>query len=236
MKIAALWSRPARMDGMADEVARAFDARSIKVQDFADPAALFDAWGRTHYDAILLNDERPVVRHWLAALRSHVASLKAVIVVGPGDAQAIAQALMWGADDYASEAEGPTGWVQRVLGRIRARAGVQADAAPLVLGTYSLEVSRCVLTSTKQRVKLTARECIVARVLFESPGRLHSAAMLSAAVFGSEDDGHRRSIEQHIYKLRKKCELASAGEDAALSIESVYASGYRLRILVPYEA
>jgi DNA-binding response OmpR family regulator len=229
MKIAALWSRPARVDGMADEVARAFDARSIKVQDFADPAALFAAWERTNYDAILLNDERPVVRHWLTALRSHVASIKSVIVVGPGDAQAIAQALMWGADDYASEAEGPTGWVHRVLGRIRARAGAPAEAA-LTLGDFSLDTNRCVLASRRHRVRLTARECVIARALFESPGRLLSAGMLSAAVFGSADEAHRRSIEQHIYKLRKKCELASAGEREALAIESVYASGYRLRV------
>lgn len=226
MKIAALWSRSPK----ADKMARAFDARSIQVRFFPDPGALFDAWSHTSHDAILIPDDGPWLRHWLTALRSHVASLQPIVVVGPGDAHAIAQALMWGADDYASEAEGPSGWVQRVLGRIRARAGV-AGQAVRALAPYSLDVARGVLASPQVQVRLTARECLVARLLVESHGRLNTADMLSSAVFGSTSAATRRSIEQHIYKLRKKCELVSQGQVSPLCIESVYGSGYRLRVM-----
>lgn len=225
MKIAALWNRSPK----ADRMARAFDERSIQVRFFPDPGALFDAWSNTSHDAILVQDDGPWLRHWLTALRSHVASLQPIVVVGPGDAHAISQALMWGADDYASEAEGPSGWVQRVLGRIRARAG-RAGQAVRALAPYSLDASRFVLSSPQVQVRLTARECLVARLLVESHGRLITADMLSAAVFGSTGLANRRSIEQHIYKLRRKCELVSQGQPSPLCIESVYGSGYRLRV------
>jgi DNA-binding response OmpR family regulator len=225
MKIAALWNRSPK----ADKMARAFDERSIQVRFFPDPGALFDAWSNTSHDAILVQDEGPWLRHWLTALRAHVASLHPIVVIGPGDAHAIAQALMWGADDYASEAEGPSGWVQRVLGRIRARAGL-AGQAVRALAPYSLDASRCVFASPQRQVRLTARECVIARLLVESHGRLNTADMLSAAVFGSASLANRRSIEQHIYKLRKKCELVSQDQPSPLFIESVYGAGYRLRV------
>lgn len=225
MKIAALWSnRPA-----ANRMARAFDARSIEIASYPDPASLFDAWPHDGHDAVLVHDERPWLRPWLAALRAHPASLQPIIVIGPGDAQAIAQALMWGADDYASEAEGPSGWVQRVLGRIRARATTVAPGVP-TLGPYALDFGRGVVAASGRSVKLTSRESLIARVLLEGHGRLHATDMLAASVFGGTGPAQRRSIEQHIYKLRKKFELVSSGQPQSLWIESVYGSGYRAKL------
>ena len=222
MRIAALWALPARgIDAIS-----AFEARAILVDHFSEPDALLLAWQERAFDAILVQDQRGLSRHWLEALQAHLASRTPIIVVGVGDAYSIAQALISGADDYATEAEGAVGLVQRVLARVRAR--VTAQQAPLRVGVYSLCTMQRTLASPGHQVRLTVRECSLAQVLFEHHGRLTTADMLSAAACGPANVGNKRSIEQHVYKLRKKCELVSKQQATPLSIESIYASGYRL--------
>ena len=206
----------------------AFEARAILVDRFSEPGALLLAWQERGFDAILVQDQSALSRHWLETLQARVASRTPIIVVGVGDAHTIAQALMWGADDYATEAEGAAGLFQRVLARVRAAATAEPQP-PLRVGVYSLHTMQRILASPAHQVRLTVRECNLAQVLFEHHGRLATTDMLSAVIYGHASTGNMRSIEQHVYKLRKKCTLISNQQMTPLSIESVYASGYRLR-------
>ena len=223
MRIAALWALPAEgIDAM-----RAFEARAILVDEFSEPHALLLACQERTFDAILVQDQRALSRPWLEALQPHIASRIPIIVVGVGDAHSIAQALMFGADDYATHAEGAVGLVQRVLARVRSRAAAQQQP-PLRVGVYFLHAMRRILASPGHQVRLTVRECNLAQVLFEHPGRLVTFDMLLAVSYGNASLENKRSIEQHVCKLRKKCALISSQQATPLSIESIYASGYRL--------
>lgn len=205
----------------------AFEVRSIRVDQFSEPNALLLAWQERAFDAILVQDQRASSRHWLKALQAQVASRAPIIAVGVGDAYSIAQALMSGADDYATEAEGPFGLVQRVLARVRAKPAVE-QLRPLRVGAYALHMTQRVVASPGQQVRLTVRESDLAQVLFEHHGRLATADMLSAVLHGHANAASKRSIEQHVYKLRKKFELVSTQQATLLRIDSIYASGYRL--------
>jgi DNA-binding response OmpR family regulator len=224
VRIAALRSPPA--DGV--DAMTAFEARAIPVERFSDAQALLDACRNRTFDAILVQDQHALSRPWLEALRPQLASHIPIIMVGVGDAQSIAQALMLGADDYATHAEGALGLVHRVLARVRSRATAQQQP-PLRVGVYSLHVMRRILASPGHQVRLTVRECDLAQVLFEHHGRLVTFEMLSAVSHGQASAEKKRSIEQHVCKLRRKCALVSSQQGTPLSIESVYASGYRLR-------
>jgi DNA-binding response OmpR family regulator len=206
----------------------AFEARAIAVDRFTEPATLLSAWEVKGFDAILVQDRRALLRDWLEPLQAQVASRTPVIVVGIGDAHSIAQALMWGADDYATEAEGPAGLFRRTLARVRAGAMVERQP-PLRVGSYSLHTRQRIVASPSHQVRLTARECNLARVLFEHAEQLVATEVLSAVVHGPERAGSKRSVEQHVYKLRRKCALVSVEQDTPLRIESVYATGYRLQ-------
>jgi DNA-binding response OmpR family regulator len=205
-----------------------FEARAILVDRFSEPDTLLIAWQARGFDAILVQDRGALSRHWLETLQARVASRTPIIVMGVGDAHSIAQALMSGADDYATEAEGAAGLFRRVLARVRAGAMVERQP-PLQVGVYSLHTRQRILASSSHQVLLTVRECNLAQVLFEHHGQLAATDVLSAAIYGHATTGNTRSIERHVYKLRKKCILISSQQVTPLSIESVYASGYRLR-------
>lgn len=222
MRIAALWAQRAESLRATD----AFASRAIDVEQFSDTESLLQAWRDTEFDAILVQADTALSRDWFDVLRTRAASRAPIVAVGAGDTYSIAQALMRGADDYATEAEGATGLVQRVLARVRALA---SPAPELRAGAYWLDTAQSVLASPGQRVRLTARECSLAQVLFEHHGRLTTTEMLSAALFGNTDAVNKRSIEQHLYKLRQKCVLVSRQQGTPLHIESIYATGYRLR-------
>lgn len=225
MKIAALWAVSA--EG-ADAI-KALESKAILVDRFSEPQALLLAFQEQTFDAILVRDERASSRPWLKTLQAHLASHIPVIVVGAGDAHSIAQALMLGADDYATHAEGAVGLVQRVLARVRARATTQQQQPSLRVGVYSLHAMRRILASPAEEVRLTVGECNVAQVLFENHDQLVTFDMLSAVSYGRASAESKRSIEQHVRKLRKKCAIVSSHQVTPLGIESVYASGYRLR-------
>ena len=224
MRIAARWTLRAE----SLRATTAFASRAIDVEQFSEPESLLEAWKETDFDAILVQGDTALSRDWLDVLRTRGASRAPIVAVGAGDTYSIAQALMRGADDYATEAEGATGLVQRVLARVRAGAS-PSQGPTLRVGLYSLDTAQALLASPNHRVRLTARECSLAQVLFEHPGRLATVEMLSAALFGNTEVANKRSIEQHLYKLRQKCVLVSKQQGTPLHIESVYASGYRLR-------
>jgi len=206
----------------------AFEARAIPVDRFSEPDALLLACQELAFDAIVVQEQRALSRPWLEALQPHVASRIPIIVVGAGDAHSIAQALMSGADDYATHAEGAVGLVQRVLARVRSGATAQQQP-PLRVGVYSLHTMWRILASPGHQVRLTVRECNLAQVLFEHQGHLVTFEMLLAVSHGHASFENKRSIEQHVCKLRSKCALVSNQQVTPLSIESIYASGYRLR-------
>jgi DNA-binding response OmpR family regulator len=76
-------------------------------------------------------------------------------------------------------------------------------------------------------VALTSRETALARCLFQTPGGLVSRRRL-AHIWEADEDIASRSIEQHVYQLRRK--LKRCVGDAVV-LRSVYARGYQLECL-----
>lgn len=223
MRIATLLAQPE----LETSTAAAFAARGMEVSGYSDPAALVTAWRTQSFDAVVVNDDHRI-HHWLAALRANVPTQTAIIVLGGGGAPDMSRALLHGADDYATVSEGADRLVQRTLARAHVKAD-QKRSASLQAGPYSLDAFGRVLASPERQVTLTQREFAVARVLFESPGRLVTLERLSAEACEAVGTMVKRAIEQHIYKLRKKCSFVSSGLPAPLQIEAVYGTGYRLR-------
>jgi len=115
--------------------------------------------------------------------------------------------------------------VQRALRRaepVRQNAGVH-----VVVGPYRL----CRLTRTATvngiPIRMTAREFATAWLLFSSPGSFLSRQQIASAVWGADASIVERSIEQHIYKLRKKLQL---GPEIGVELKTVYARGYQLTV------
>jgi len=117
--------------------------------------------------------------------------------------------------------------VQRVQ-RSAERGTQQAESATrTVVGPYSLCRLTRTVTLRGTPIRLTAREFATAWLLFSSPGAFLSRQQIASAVWGTEASVAERSIEQHIYKLRKKLGF---GEATGVELKTVYSRGYQLTV------
>lgn len=179
--------------------------------------------------AVLLQDDHEHLPDSLAALRLHGTQSLPVIVVGNGDSVNISRALQLGADDYAVIGEGGDRLVHRVRGRIASRQ-VRPNPTSLRAGPCVLHAPTQSLCVHDGEVSLTSREFALAWTLFENLGRVVSMRTLSTEIWGRPSDIGKRTIEQHVYKLRRKLGQDHAGTRAVPKIQTVYGVGYRLHL------
>jgi DNA-binding response OmpR family regulator len=115
--------------------------------------------------------------------------------------------------------------------RLRAHVVLQrethraAGADTIELGSYVLRKDVGLVALDGVEIPLTPREFTIAWLFFSNPGRFLSRAQIAGSVWGSREHVASRSIEQHVYKLRKKLRLSHA---SGLNLKTVYALGYRL--------
>lgn len=197
--------------------------------------ALLTTLRRDETQAVLLEDRDGAIDGWLAALRLQLGRPTAIVVVGLGDSVGISRALQRGADDYAVIGDGAEPLIQRLKGRIECRSdGLRATS--LRAGPYALHAPTQSLSTAGGEVSLTAREFALAWTLFENLGRVVSMQTLSTEIWGRSSDIGRRTIEQHVYKLRRKLRPQADGEEAESAvaagprIRTVYGVGYRLEL------
>ena len=74
-------------------------------------------------------------------------------------------------------------------------------------------------------VELTPREFTMAWLFFSSPGVFISRGTIGASIWSADSDVAGRTIEQHVYKLRKKLLF---GVERRVIIRTSYSQGYRL--------
>jgi DNA-binding response OmpR family regulator len=141
-------------------------------------------------------------------------------------------ALAAGADDIVLMPVDPRELRLRVLLAVR-RFGAHPDAAgvatladdTLDAGAYRLSRRDGSVQIDGRAVRLTAREFAIAWVLFSQQGSYVTRRALAAAVWGSSEEIAGRTLEQHIYKLRKKLMLDGG---RGIVLRTMYAHGYRI--------
>ena len=111
--------------------------------------------------------------------------------------------------------------------RMRSRTHGQSDtrAGFIEVGTYLLDTRRRRISVRGQEVELTMKEFEVIALLFSNIGKVVSRQMLSVAVWGRQLDADSRTVDTHIYRLRKKLQLTP---ENGVTFTSVYTHGYRL--------
>lgn len=100
-------------------------------------------------------------------------------------------------------------------------------AHQIQIGRYVLQRDLGLATIDGVEIALTAREFSIAWMFFSNPGKFLSRAQIAASVWGAAEQIAARTLEQHIYKLRKKLQLSRTAE---LSLKTVYALGYKLDV------
>lgn len=116
----------------------------------------------------------------------------------------IVEGLECGADDYVCKPFGS----RELLARIRLclnRSG-RNDSIPGThrVGSIVLDENSRVVTVDDQAIRLTRSEFDILRILMRSPGRVYTRDQLIAQALGADFDGFDRTIDTHIWSLRRK--------------------------------
>jgi DNA-binding response OmpR family regulator len=102
------------------------------------------------------------------------------------------------------------------------------DDQRIRVGAYLLDRPSSTVYLNDEPIKLTAREFCIAWLLFSNAGVCLRRCQLAKTIWGSVSDFTDRTLEQHIYKLRKKLRLCSTG---SVRIRTIYSHGYQLELI-----
>lgn len=220
MKIALLFGR--RLSHLL--VTEALQQAGMQAAAFTDVQALLGALRREDFDAVVLEDDEEQTSLWLCMLQMQGAAGLPRIVAGGLGGAGVASALQHGASDYANMQSGAAELVSRLRAHVLLRRNAGGQRRLCTAG-FVLDAKTQVLAGEGVEVCLTGREFALAWTLFANAGCVVSLPALSAQVWGRSVDVCKRTIEQHVYKLRRK--LASEGI-RGVRIQAAYAVGYRL--------
>jgi DNA-binding response OmpR family regulator len=203
-----------------------FDEDGIAIEPFNAELSLFRAMRGTAFDAVIIDakNNSMLVNSLLSWRNCNGATSLPIIVLTPfSNWSAMLRWINAGATDVANRFD-----LEQV--RLRAHIALRRHAQDkqddvISCGSYVLRRDGETLTIDGEEVALTPREFAMAWLLFSNAGKFLSRAQIASSVWGACEDVAGRSIEQHIYKLRKKLRLAGNG---GANLKTVYALGYKL--------
>lgn len=233
MKLAVM----TRSTALFQLICQCFEPDGAQCTRFSDEVVFARAIYRDDYTAILIDAEtgmnpmRPVL-----ARRSCYADRRApLIVVGAHqNRENIVELFDAGADDIVLCPINSAELVLRVHLAVRRFQPLQTaeTADRLECGSYLLDRRTCTVWVDDEPVRLTSREFAIAWLVFACPGEYVSRRQIAGAVWSSSEDIVGRTLEQHIYKLRKKLSLNGSH---GVRLRTMYAHGYRVEIELPKE-
>jgi DNA-binding response OmpR family regulator len=132
-----------------------------------------------------------------------------------------------GADDYITKPFSPRELAARIRAVLRrtARDGLDSGATRLTYGTISVDLQQRTVYVGETQLHLTPTEVRLLVLLMREPGRTFTRSQIIDRVFGYDFEGFDRTVDSHVYSLRRKLEEA-AGDKRY--IHTIYGIGYRL--------
>jgi DNA-binding response OmpR family regulator len=213
-----------------DETASAsLRSEGLNVQRFANVLALVEALHLGTADVAVVEDAGEQLHSCLLALRFRGHSTAPVIALGNGSPGEIAAALRSGASDYAVVGEAMQTLVARVVARLRL-VRERGQPQSLQLGACELHTASRSLSGPNGETPLTWREFSIAWLLFQHAGQVVNLRTLSTQVWGRDVSVAKRTIEQHMSRLRRKLQAAGCAAGDHLRLQAVHNVGYRLAL------
>lgn len=200
---------------------------------FDDDVALSRATRREEYAAIVVDAATGMdaTRSVFARRACYGDRRTPLIVIGSFDSRdGIEHAFSLGADDVVRSPVDRNELAVRIhlaLRRVRSAAQPRSDDDAIECGPYRLDRRAGLVQVHGREIRLTTREFAVAWLLFSYAGEYVSRQTMAGAVWGCTEDIIGRTLEQHIYKLRKKLDL---GGPTGVQLRTMYAHGYRIDV------
>ena len=198
--------------------------------DFSADVALFRALPRQKFDLIVVDFVVPptpddTIVSWLKCRSGN--DTPVLGLAHRHDARMTALVLNAGADDMLVWPFDPIELLARANALVR-RSNPRSARRRIELAGFSLDRDSSKFAYLGLQIVLTSREFGLAWMLFSSPGVFISRETIGTSLWSADSEVAGRTIEQHVYKLRKKLQL---GTERGISIRTAYGQGYRLELL-----
>ena len=163
------------------------------------------------------------VLRWIRAqLGSRIAILLLTDKLPEAD---IVFALNAGADEYMPKPVSPAELAARVNALLRRAAIAAKPGGELHVGAYVLDPYRRTVFMHDMPVDMTSKEFHLAMLLFNNLGATISRTLMTKTVWGRELHLPSRTLDTHIYQVRRKLLLTP---ENGFHLCGVYSHGYRL--------
>ena len=177
------------------------------------------------YDLIILDVMMPGMNGYQVARQVRLRHCAAPILMltARGEVSDRVEGLNAGADYYLTKPFDTRELLACVNALLR-RQGNQVDE--LVRGNTALDLASCMLVCGEKRVRLSAREFDVMRMLLQAGERNLSKEAILARVWGFDSNAVENHVEVYVGFLRRK--LQSIGSN--VRIEAIRRLGYHLEV------
>jgi DNA-binding response OmpR family regulator len=217
-----------RSDAAFAEVQPVLETAGFDCERFLNETALLLTLRRQSFDLVLVDTESLDERSFYSWLGCRTGETAPLVLMSPASSGSqIALALDAGADDFIRRPIDPVELVARLHAVLRRYHKTTVRSTVELLG-FALDRGACRLLDRGVPVDLTPREFAMAWLFFSSPGVYLSRETISAMIWGVESGIANRTIEQHVYMLRKKLNLCP---ERGVRIRAAYTKGYRLELV-----
>lgn len=217
---------------LGTQVAQALEILGAKMSLYSDVDKLVKNHQFQNIDGLIVEDDEQHLPTWLNFFGSILPGSTPVVVYGSGGSSAMVRALSLGAHDYVSIQEGVAAIWHRLFARFEA-VQIKSLDQRLRAGDYMLDKRRQLISFKTAIEALTTRETRLLALLAAKIGNPTTLEVLSQDLCRQSVGLSQRSVEQHVYRVRKKINALhkATGSDGGLRLVVVYGVGYKLEIL-----
>lgn len=240
MRIAVLDDDSTSLEQMRQALAESTEELPdlVDIQAFHAAADLVRALKRDTFKLVLLDWEMPDTSgiELLEWVRGYFEVPPAVIMVTNRSAEEdVVEALSKGADDFVTKPFRPLELKARAFAVLKRQTHSSAgggDQADLSHGNIRIDQAAGSVYVDGEEVKLTRQEYRLIYQFFVHLGRPLARAYLYEYIWGREERPGSRTLDVHVYRIRKKLDLVA---QKGWNLVSVYGYGYRLQALTDAE-
>lgn len=218
-----------RSDSVSELVQVSLKRAGFDYERLLSETSLFRLIRRRNFDLILVEigaalPDSENIFSWMNCRLGE--STPVMVLSATQNAELAAHALDSGADDYVTMPMDPIEFVARVRAILR-RTNRRVDRRMIEIMEFSIDREARSFSYRGVPIELTPREFTMAWMFFSTPWVYISRETIGNAIWGVDSEIAGRTIEQHVYKLRKKLQL---GTERGVIIRTAYSQGYRLEL------